>query len=252
VNQKLVISLLKRAGHETTVVGNGVDAVRAVERGHFDAVLMDVQMPEMDGFEATRRIRQRERQSGGHVPIIAVTAHAMKGDRDRCLAAGMDSYISKPIRAADLYKTLDEAAGCAAQGAVDQVPPTAQVEDSDWDWSVALANVQGSEELLREIIEAFLEEAPRQLGFMRQALAESDAALLRRAAHTVKGAVRYFGAQAAFDLALTVETLAQKEEIASAAAGVNDLEVEVARITPYFVARLGIRIAPQTNQVACP
>jgi PAS domain S-box-containing protein len=236
VNQKLAVSLLKQAGHEIVVVNNGLDAVSAVERGGFDLVLMDVQMPEMDGFDATKRIRQLEQGTERHLPIIAVTAHAMKGDRERCLSSGMDSYISKPIRAVELHQRIDELA--ATDGARSPEPAPSEPVAGDWDWSTALATVQGSEDLLREIIEAFLEEAPRQVAAMHTALAGSDAASLRRAAHTVKGSMRYFGAQVAFDLASQLESLAHAGELQAAPAAVARLEQELQRITPLLSARL--------------
>ena len=236
VNQKLAVSLLKQAGHEVVVVNNGLDAVSAVKREHLDLVLMDVQMPELDGFDATKRIRQLEHGTGRHIPIIAVTAHAMKGDRERCLSAGMDSYISKPIRAAELHQRIDELAA-VDEGALREQPASETV-GGDWDWSIALATVQGSEELLREIIEAFLEEAPRQVAAMHAALDSSDAALLRRAAHTIKGSVRYFGAQQAFDLALRLESLAHNGELQAAPAAVETLEQELKRIIPLLSVRL--------------
>jgi signal transduction histidine kinase/CheY-like chemotaxis protein len=103
VNQRLVQRMLEKAGHSVAVVGNGREAIEALKKGTFDLVLMDIQMPEMDGFEATRAIRESERLGSAHVPIVALTAHAMKGDQDRCLAAGMDAYLSKPIRTEDLF-----------------------------------------------------------------------------------------------------------------------------------------------------
>jgi HPt (histidine-containing phosphotransfer) domain-containing protein len=160
----------------------------------------------------------------------------------------MDGYISKPIRSAELHQAIDEIAGVGKKAiaetaahnttaAASQPPPV----DGRGDWSVALATVQGSEELLREILEAFLEETPRQLASIEQALAKSDAALLRRAAHTIKGAVRYFGANQAFDLAQRLEALAQNGELSQAAAVAEELEQELARITPLFQARLAAK-----------
>ena len=99
--------MLEKRGHQVEVVGTGKAALAALAQHAFDLVLMDVQMPELDGFEATAAIRARENESGGHLPIIAMTAHAMKGDRERCLAAGMDDYIAKPMKAADLYAAID-------------------------------------------------------------------------------------------------------------------------------------------------
>jgi two-component system, sensor histidine kinase and response regulator len=106
VNQKLVARLLEKRGHKVKVVANGREAVESLDQDSFDLVLMDMQMPEMDGFEATAELRKREKQTGHHTPIIALTAHAMKGDRERCLEAGMDGYLSKPIFAPELDELL--------------------------------------------------------------------------------------------------------------------------------------------------
>src|SRR5439155_2313844 len=107
VNRKVAVRLLQKRGHTVVAVEDGRQAVRALDRERFDVVLMDVQMPEMDGFEVTAAVRARERFQGGHLPIVALTAHAMKGDRERCLAAGMDAYVSKPIEAEELCATLE-------------------------------------------------------------------------------------------------------------------------------------------------
>jgi CheY-like chemotaxis protein len=106
VNQTLAARLIEKRGHAVTVVSSGREALAALETGSFDAILMDVQMPEMDGFEATAAIRNKEKTTGQHVPIIAMTAYAMRGDRERCLAAGMDSYVSKPIRPEELFREI--------------------------------------------------------------------------------------------------------------------------------------------------
>ncbi len=116
VNQRLVVKLMEKHGHSLVAVNNGVEALDALERGTFDVVLMDVQMPEMGGFEATARIREREKSTGQHVPVIAMTAHALKGDRERCLEAGMDAYVSKPIQAASLFETIDSAGAQSVAG----------------------------------------------------------------------------------------------------------------------------------------
>ncbi|MCY2996302.1 MAG: response regulator [Planctomycetota bacterium] len=211
-NQRLAIGLLKKQGHAVIVAENGRQAVEQLEQGTFDLVLMDVQMPGMDGFEATRAIRAREAQSGGHVPIIALTAHAMKGDRERCLEAGMDAYISKPVRARTLYKVLAEVLSRAewateepqVMGAWTPAPP------SRVDFVVALEAVQGDRELLRELAGIFLDECPGLLTQIRQAAAARDGKLLQRAAHTLKGSVRLFGAPQAYDLCFALETLAKR------------------------------------------
>jgi CheY-like chemotaxis protein len=106
VNQKLAVGLLEKYGHHVVVTENGLQTLQQLDAGHFDVILMDVEMPLLDGLETTRAIRRQEQTSGTHIPIIAMTAHAMKGDRERCLAAGMDAYVSKPIRVVELFDAL--------------------------------------------------------------------------------------------------------------------------------------------------
>jgi CheY-like chemotaxis protein len=113
VNQKLALHLLSQMGYRADVASNGTEAIESVERQTYDVVLMDVQMPEMDGLEATRQMREQERARGGRTPIWAMTAHAMAGDREKCLAAGMDGYLSKPIRAAQLEEAIRQATSLA-------------------------------------------------------------------------------------------------------------------------------------------
>jgi len=114
LNQKLAVGLLSKWGHTVTVANNGLEAVSAATQQHFDLVLMDIMMPEMNGFEATEAIRRQERERGGRVPIVALTAHALKGDRERCLEAGMDAYVSKPVRQEELHQAI--AACCPESG----------------------------------------------------------------------------------------------------------------------------------------
>jgi two-component system sensor histidine kinase/response regulator len=111
VNQTLATRLLQKRGHSVVIVPNGREALAALDNQRFDVVLMDVQMPEMDGFQATAAIREKEIRTGAHIPVVAMTAHAMKGDRESCLAAGMDAYISKPIRASELFALIENALG---------------------------------------------------------------------------------------------------------------------------------------------
>jgi CheY-like chemotaxis protein len=122
VNQTLAVRLLEKRGYTVTVAGDGRQALTAMDKEHFDLVLMDVQMPEMDGFEATAAIREKERSGGKHIPIIAMTAHALKGDEERCLSAGMDAYISKPIRTNELFATIEKFLGNSEEaGASDEL-----------------------------------------------------------------------------------------------------------------------------------
>jgi len=118
VNQTLAVRLLEKRGYVVSIAGNGREALAALEKEAFDIVLMDVQMPEMDGFEATSAIREKERFAGRHIPIVAMTAHALKGDEERCLAAGMDAYISKPIRTNELFSTIEKVLRKSSQSVV--------------------------------------------------------------------------------------------------------------------------------------
>ena len=190
VNQLVIRRLLERLDHTVVLCGDGRAAVAAVEAARPDLVLMDVQMPEMDGFAATAAIRAREAaQPGGRrLPIVALTAFAMKGDRERCLAAGMDDYLTKPIRrdqlAAVLARWTDGGAG----------PAKAETRGPALDAAAALANAGGDRELLGELLGIFLEDEPGHLQAVRDAVAGADPAALMRAAHTLSGSLKVLGA----------------------------------------------------------
>lgn len=217
VNQKLAVGILERHGHQVTVANNGQEAINALGRGRFDVVLMDVQMPELDGLSATRQIREQEAANGGgRIPIIAMTAHALKGDRERCLAAGMDDYVSKPIRERLLLAAMRGVLGDELGGSVSQIvsyDDKVQPADGVMDWEEALKTCGGDHALLRDIVEAFLEEEPRRVAEIREAIDSSNFELLGRAAHTIKGSMRYFKAQAVFDRALGLEQLGQEKSL---------------------------------------
>lgn len=134
VNQTLAVRLLEKRGYTVSVVGDGRAALAALEKNSFDVVLMDIQMPDMDGFEATAAIRAKETSTGGHIPIIAMTAHALKGDQERCLSAGMDAYISKPIRTNELFATIESVIGNKSELEASQVAKNsdAALTDSEW------------------------------------------------------------------------------------------------------------------------
>ncbi len=238
VNQKLAVRLLEGQGHKVLVAHNGNEALAAWQTRSFDLVLMDVQMPEMDGLEATRMIRAREKKSGGHVPIMAMTAHAMQGDRERCLAAGMDEYIAKPIRAQQLFDKIatllgDLPAECAPRP--DESPAGTEVID----WNHALSGVNGDEALLRDVTEAFLEEAPQLLGEIHRAIDQADPAVLHRAAHTMKGSLRFFGVHVAYEHAFRLETMGRRGEFEDAAETLAILEAEWARIVKVLLKFVG-------------
>jgi CheY-like chemotaxis protein len=228
VNQKLVIRLLERHGHDVTVAFNGREAFDAVKAERFDVVLMDVQMPEMDGLEATAAIRAHEQSNGKHVRIIAMTAHAMKGDRERCLEAGMDSYLPKPIQASDLYAALD---GVAAV-----VPASADPQTEAPDFAKAQSRLGGDRELLKELVGVFIEEWPKWRKELAEAASAADATRLKRFAHTVKGSMGQFEAARAFELAQRLEGLAKEGRLEGFADANKALEVEIERILPAFLA----------------
>ncbi len=235
INQRLVLGLLERQRHHVVVANNGQEALERLASSSFDIVLMDVQMPIMDGLEATRSIRKLEKQQGGHIPIIAMTAHAMKGDRERCLAAGMDQYLSKPIRARQL---VDMLALVTAQEALPiEVPePLVPSVTSDVvDWSEALRSAGGDRRLLGEIVEAFLEESPRLIKSMHDAVEQGDMKTLERAAHTLKSSARYFGASHASETAFRLEVMGRDRQLPHVADGLAELEEELTNLTQVLV-----------------
>ncbi|HYW81201.1 MAG TPA: response regulator, partial [Thermoguttaceae bacterium] len=241
VNQKLAIGLLKRRGHRVVVANNGVEAIAAWQSQPLDLIIMDVQMPEMDGLDATAAIREAEKKTGRHIPIVAMTAHAMKGDRERCLEVGMDQYMSKPIRAAVLFETIESLAGTSDPNA-DSGAETRST-DRVVDWAAAMRTVKGDRELLRDVVEAFLEETPRLMNSIRQAIADGNAEALRIAAHALKGAVRYLGAGRAYGLALDIERMAREGDLANAPATLGSLETQMAQIDPLLEDYMQGRIA---------
>jgi len=195
VNQILAVRLLEKGGHSVAIANNGREAVAFLETQAFDIVLMDVQMPELDGLEATARIRERERTTGGHVPIIAMTANALKGDREKCLESGMDDYLTKPIRTAALFDALHrwslDALGAPRSTAVEFkiVPPAAPAFSAQ----EALERAGGDREMLREIAQLLLEDAPPKVEELRKARAAGDLPAVKRLAHGLKGAVSNLG-----------------------------------------------------------
>lgn len=202
VNQMLAVRLLEKRGHQVVVAGDGRKALEALETNEFDVVLMDVQMPEMDGFEATRLIRQREQATGGHVPIIAMTAHAMKGDRERCLAEGMDRYISKPLAPTELFEAVE---GLAEMNRALETPDVLA-----FDPECALQNVGCDPQLLNEIIDTYLASCGEMRSVLSAAIARGDAEGVRRTAHSLQGAIGTFGAAKSCALARRLEQLGRE------------------------------------------
>jgi CheY-like chemotaxis protein/HPt (histidine-containing phosphotransfer) domain-containing protein len=230
VNQKLAVGLLRRHGHSVDVANNGREALAALAKRRYDAVLMDIQMPEMDGLEATALIRARERKTGAHLPVIAMTARATRTDRDECLAVGMDDYLAKPIRASRLLETLERLVPATSEEPPAPEPVVAAVEHMDW--ARALEVVQGDRDLLKDIIQAFLDECPSMLKKMRGAIREGKPTHMQRAAHTLKGSMRYLGARGAYNLADELESQSRAGSLDDAEEKLSRLEQEIERLLP--------------------
>lgn len=204
VNQKAVIGLLGKIGHIIRLAGNGAEALKMIEGSNVDLLLMDVQMPVMDGLTAARNIRNRELNTGHHLPIIAMTAHAMEVDRQRCLQAGMDAYISKPLTAAQLDAIIAQVCGEEPVRSHQPLPePQATIEL--WSSANALARLGGDEDLMQELVELFLEENPKQMAILRQAIANGNAELIERTAHNLKSEVGYMQIPGAPEIAAAIE-----------------------------------------------
>ncbi len=248
-NQMLALTLLEREGHTVHTAQNGREALATLETQAFDAVLMDVQMPEMDGFEATGQIRERERATGDHIPVVAMTAHAMKGDRERCLAAGMDAYVSKPVQVDELntaLATVLPTARVASEHACEDplpgdaeppAPGTASSREAGehpalmLDRKALLQRFGGREDRLRTVIRIFLDEAKSLMAGLKNAIAAGDATGLSLAAHSLKGAVSVFGATAAAEAAFALESLGETGELNGSALAFECLDEELCRLT---------------------
>ncbi len=261
INQKLVVALLSKRGHHITVTSTGREVLAAlgiVEGGGwrvegkddpesppstlhpppstpFDVVLMDVQMPEMDGLEATERIRAWERQRGGHIPIVAMTAYAMKGDREMCISRGTDDYVSKPIQPAEVYAVLSRLTATAAP-APSEAPAPRPAADGLVDVDEAMNRVGGDRELLRSMIAMFFEQYPQEMAKIRESLARGDAVGVQRAAHSLKGAIGIFGRKEAYAAAERVETQGRASDLSALAPALATLEEALSRLGPALNA----------------
>jgi PAS domain S-box-containing protein len=262
VNRKLVTTILTRRGHQVEPVEDGRAALAAFEKpggAAWDAIVMDVQMPEMSGLEVTRAIREREAGASRRVPIIALTAHALAGDRERCLAAGMDGYLSKPIDVDLLVATVERLAdGGAGAPAAATAPESATTVTLDADGALRRAGGDGT--LLKELIALYRADAPALLQAMAQAVKRRDAEALRSAAHAIKGSVATVGGMAAREAAANIERLAKSENLADAGAALDALGAEVNKLERAFAAqgfipaaaRQGGKRGPKSRQRKAP
>jgi two-component system sensor histidine kinase/response regulator len=224
VNQRVAAGLLTKRGHHVTVVANGIQALVAIDAEDFDLVLMDIQMPEMGGIEATSAIRARERERGGHLRIVALTAHVMSGDRERYLAAGMDGYLAKPIDRLSLYAIVEE-----ALPALVNVAPE-QGEGIAFDRARMVARLGGDEALGREIVQVFLDYSPGRMLAIKTAIAQGDARALESATHALRSGVISLAADRAADAVSELERIARDGAMADAPAAWRRVEGELSKL----------------------
>jgi two-component system sensor histidine kinase/response regulator len=195
-----------------------------------DVVLMDLQMPEIDGLEAIRLIRGKEKGTGGHLPIIALTAHAMKGDREKCIEAGADDYLSKPIRAPDLFAALDRVGHPETIANSAAAPPSRTADPGVMDVTAALERLEGDRDLLEELARLFAEETPKILEGMRRSIAARDAKTLENFSHALKGSAANLGAQEVSRAAEEMEMVARSGDLCDAPRRLELMEREVQKL----------------------
>ncbi len=249
INQDFAVTTLTNWGHTVVVANNGKEALGTWESEFFDLILMDVQMPVMDGFEATAHIREKEKDT--HIPIIAMTAHAMKGDRQRCLEAGMDNYISKPINAKELFNTIEKLSPTisATQTGIEKpldeehLPVSedteikeGQCEEMVFDKEALMEHISGNKKLLKRMIAGFLEDCARMTGEIRQAIDNGDSEALWHAAHGLKGSVSHFSAHSAFQTTQELVNMGRGGDITHAEETYAVLEKEIERLKPALIA----------------
>ncbi|HWP42029.1 MAG TPA: response regulator, partial [Blastocatellia bacterium] len=247
VNQRLAVRLLENQGHVVTVAGNGREALAAYdqairEKRDFELILMDVQMPEMNGFEATAAIRQKEEATGRHTPIIAMTARAMKGDKEACLEAGMDGYIPKPISSEELFQLISNLVPGLEQCEGSPEAPPVRTRDDERrtpageeaaqkslviDYQRLMRRVYGDEEFARELAGTFMNSCAGLLSEIRSAIDRADCVSLDDAAHKLKGAAASLQADAAFEAALRLESMGRARDLSDAREAFAVLEQEI-------------------------
>ena len=243
-NQLIARATLTKAGHTPQIANNGREAIQSLEEGEFDLVLMDVSMPVMDGLEATRVIREKEKESGGHITIIAMTAFATKEYRKKCLEAGMDGYVSKPVKPDELHEVMvrflpwePEVLALSGSTELAEVPVEGPEEPQlapPVDLSAALEVVGDDMELLQMVVDMFLEEYPGQMEVLGEALVGQDAPGVEGAAHALKGILANIGSGPARDLAQNLETRGEESNFSGASAVLGKLNGEIERLAAFF------------------
>jgi two-component system sensor histidine kinase/response regulator len=249
VNSKLVVTVLERAGFSVDAVDDGQKTIQALESKDYDLVLMDVQMPEMNGFEATKAIRQMEDRKQ-HIPIIAMTAHAMKEDKERCLQTGMDDYISKPIEPQNLIHTIEK--WIKSTDAQDTISKREHSDEEASDEGIpinfhnALERFGGDKEFFKEILEEFLSYIPKQLEVLDEAVKKGDTSEAEREAHKIKGAAENVGAGRIAGLSFKLELLARKGDLTGAEEIVTNLKSQLEILQEHINQALTQEITAET------
>jgi CheY-like chemotaxis protein len=231
VNQTVALRTLEKMGHSVVIANDGQEALSLLAQLTFDLVLMDIQMPRMDGLTATRKIRESELPGHPQMPIIAMTALAMKGDKERCLEGGMNGYVSKPIN----RKELEEALASVVKGLMNTGPAEQETDSSNafptspfgWDSGEVLDGLGGDKQLLCEIVEIFLAETPKNLEAMRQAITRKDSKKIERIAHSLKGELGYLRVPGASQKARELEDMGRACDLHCAADSFAALEAEI-------------------------
>jgi signal transduction histidine kinase/CheY-like chemotaxis protein/HPt (histidine-containing phosphotransfer) domain-containing protein len=252
INCELVLELLKKRGHSVSSAADGLEALAALERAHFDVVLMDEEMPRMNGLEATRAIRKEEAATGRHVRIIGLTGNATYEDERRCLDAGMDAFITKPVRMDKLYDAVETVIGAAKTINDAQRAPESSVSldaaRTGTDNETAAAHLHratgGNEKLQRSLIKTFLQDAPKTILLIQRAIAKRDAQKLAASAHALKGSIAIFGAAKAVAIAANLQTMGRSGDLLGADSQFLALESEFARLKPELLA---IQSAPNAS-----
>jgi signal transduction histidine kinase/CheY-like chemotaxis protein/HPt (histidine-containing phosphotransfer) domain-containing protein len=233
VNQMTATTMFEKLGHTVVVANNGREAIDKINEQKFDVVFMDVQMPEMDGVTATGEIRKREQAAGAHIPIVAMTAHAMKGDREKCLEAGMDDYVAKPIRRKDLAEVLARVVERFLPEALPKREPAPSATDASeesrmiLDETSLLEECDNDKEMLRRMVEIFDRDARERLPRLREAVHAGTAAAVKQEAHALKGGVGNFYAKAAYDTAYDLEKMGADGNLTNARATLQTLESQL-------------------------
>jgi CheY-like chemotaxis protein len=242
-NQLVAVGLLEKMGHSVRLAGDGAEALAAVQAEPFDLILMDVQMPQVDGLQAAAAIRTLEAARGTRTPIVALTAHAVTGDRERCLAAGMDAYLSKPLRRQQLARVIDDVlpAGPARAPTEPGPVPEARSTQAVLDREAALAWLEGDEALFAELVEVYLEGWPQLFAEVRAALAAGDLPAVGHGAHRLCGLAKTFAAHLASAAAARVEAAAARGDPTAVAADCAEMEAQFTRLQGVLAGLQGPR-----------